>query len=334
MQSPFARVLRIAVLCVAAPALAHGQGNAPTVLEVATALGFDSAAVARAQKGEIVSRAIDESSRNEIGAVVAMVLRAPVSRVEARIRKAGAMELDPSVLAHGPIQVPATAASLAALQIPPAELDRLAQASAGSDLNLSTDEIAALRAAAPKGRDAVGAAFRGLLAARVEAYRKSGLAGIAPYARARGASTSPADALRSALDASVGFAKFAPATHAALASYPRGVPRGTDDRFFWAVIDVQGRPAVVLVHRLVGRAGDVVEVSERQFFASQGFNAIQVLFGLFPVENNSRTAVIYSNRTNSDQAARFGRMAQSVGRRVLVGEVTRFFAAAQKEAGG
>jgi len=320
------------LLALALPAPASGQAAPPTVAEVAADLGFDAAAIRRARAGEIVSRSIQESSRSEIGAAVAMLVKAPAERLRERIAGAGFLDLDPSVLAHGRIQVPATAASFAGLRIPPAELERLANAAPGDDLNLSSEEIAALRAAAPKGAEAVGDAWRGLLAERIEAYRRNGLAGIAPYARANGRSTSAGDALRSATEAAVLLAKRAPSFHAALASYPKGVPAGTDERFSWALVDVQGRPAVVLLHRLLGSEGDITLVADRQLYVSQGYNALQILVGLFPVQEG--TAVVYGNRTNSDQAARFGRVAQGMGRRMLVGEVTRFFEAARKAAGG
>jgi hypothetical protein len=334
MSSPlrFACALFPLAVLFAASLPARGQTRPPSAAEVATSLGFEDAAVRRAKAGEIVSRSIDESSRSEIGAVVAMIVRAPVSQIHARVMGAGFAELDPSLLAHGRIQVPATAASFAGLRIPPAELERLARAEPGTDVNLSSDEITALRAAAPNGQEAVGDAYRGLLAARVEAYRERGLAGIAPYARSGGASTSPADALRAALDAEVTAKKYAPVFYAALASYPKALPPNFEERFFWALVDVQGRPAVVMIHRIVGGREDVTGIAERQFYVSQGYNALQILVGLFPVEGG--TAVIYTNRTNSDQAARFGRMAQTIGRRTLVGEVTRFFTAARNAVGG
>jgi hypothetical protein len=120
----------------------------------------------------------------------------------------------------------ATATSFAGLRIPPAELARLAQPAPGSDLNLSTEEIAAL-------------------------------------------------------------------------------PAGYEAQFSWALVGVQKRPTVVLIHRIVGTRGDVTGVAEGHFYASQGFNALQILIGLFPVMDG--TAVIYTNRTNTDQVATFGR---------------------------
>jgi len=332
MRRRFDRTTTVAVLLALGlgAAASRAQDQPPTAAGVATALGFDAAAIRRAQAGEVVSRSIQESSGREIGAVVAMIVKAPVSRVRTRILSKGTADLDPAVLSTGRIQLPATAASFAALRIPPAELARLAEAAPGSDLNLSTEEIAALRAAAPNGQAAVGDAYRGLLAARVEAYRARGLAGIAPYARARGTNTSAADALRVALEAETAVRRLAPHFYDALAAYPAALPAGYEDQFSWALVDVQGRPTVVLIHRLAGTRGDATGVAERHFYASQGFNALQIVIGLFPVTEG--TAVLYTNRTNTDQVATFGRMAQSIGRRMLVAEVTQFFQAAQRAA--
>jgi hypothetical protein len=329
MRSRLGSVLALLALALAWPVLATAQ--APSAADLATALGFDQGQIDRARRGEIVSRSIQESGRNEIGGAVAMLVKAPVAKLRLQILGEGFEKLDPSRSAQGRIAIPATAASFAALAIPPAELQRLARAQPGDDLNLSAEEIAALGAVSAQGNDAVAAKYKELLAVRVEAYRKSGLAGIAPYARSGGRSTSAGDALRAALAADAPLLKLAPQLSSALTSFPR-VPAGFDERYEWAVIDVQGRPAIVLSHRLATTAGDAEGVATRQFYASQGFNAIQILVGLAPVSEG--TAVFYVNRTSSDQAARFGRTAQAIGRRMLVGEVTRFFEAARKEVGG
>lgn len=328
--------LRLGVIAIAAFAASVAGAEPRTAAAVLESLGFEDGALADARAGRVVSRAIQESGRNEVGAAVAMIVDVPPERVRDRVRAVGLSELDPSVMAHGSIGKPATAASFAGLRIPPAELDRLARAAPGGDLNLATEEIAALADAAPNGPEAVGDRFRELLAKRVEAYRARGLAGIAPYARASNASTSPGDALRAALEASTVLHRFAPAAHEALSRYPQALPAGFEERFSWALVDVQDRPAVVLVHRLVGPVDGGTLVAERQFYASQGFDALQVVIGVLPIEGDGQpgSAVIYSNRTSSAQAARFGRMAQSIGRRMLVAEVTRFFEAIRKTIGG
>ena len=313
------------------PAAARADGDRPTATTVAAALGFDEAAIGAAKAGEIVSRPIAESSRSEIGAVVAMIVEAPMARISRHALRAGFAELDPSLLAHGRIETPATAASFAGLRLPPAELDRFARARAGTDLNLATEEIAALTTAAASRPEGAGDVLRELLAARVEAYRQAGRAGPSPPSRAPGGRSNPRRGPPSARPAQTVLARFAPDFHAALGRYPQGVPARFEDRYYWALVDVQDRPTVVLIHRLVDPAGDVEIVAEQHFYVSQGYNALQIVVGLFPLERG--TAVIYTNRTHSDQAARFGRMAQSIGRRMLVDEVTRFFAAAQEAVG-
>ena len=55
-------------------------------------------------------------------------------------------------------------------------------ASAGGDLNLSAQEIATFNALQPTPA-AVTPAVKSALLARMQAYQKQGLAGIAPYAR-------------------------------------------------------------------------------------------------------------------------------------------------------
>lgn len=318
-----------ALLLLVGVAPASGQPpSLPSAGDVATALGFDGRAIRDAQAGRVVSRSLQESSRSEIGAAVAMIVRAPVGPLQERLLGQGFADLDPAVQAQGPIQVPATAQSFAALRIPPAELTRLSQAQAGDDLNLSTEEIASLRAAAPNGAEAVGDAYRGLLAARVEAYRARGPAGIAPYARARGGSVSAGDALRSALQAENAVRTYVPAFHVALAGSPPRLPAGFEERYLWSLVDVQGRPAVALIHRVVSGPGEVAGLGDRHFYASHGYNALQILVGFFPVQGG--TAVLYTNRTHTDQVGRFGRMAQSIGRRMLVAEVTQLFEAVQR----
>jgi hypothetical protein len=61
-----------------------------------------------------------------------------------------------------------------------AEAKRFADASAGTDLNLSTAEIAAFRALPERTNAAVEAELRKVLLARYQVYRASGLAGSSP----------------------------------------------------------------------------------------------------------------------------------------------------------
>lgn len=65
---------------------------------------------------------------------------------------------------------------------------------------------------------------------------------------------------------------------------------------------------------------------------SRGYDALQFVVALLAVEGG--TALIYENRTVSEQAARFGRLAQTMGRRMLVDEVRRYFEQVRAAVGG
>jgi hypothetical protein len=138
--------------------------------------------------------------------------------------------------------------------------------------------------------------------------------------------------LRAATQASVVLGRHATAFQRALAQFPQAGLPNVRSRFHWAVLDVQDRPAVVLVHRMFGRHGDAALVAQRHFYVSRGYDALQFVVALLPVEGG--TAVIYENRTVSEQAARFGRLAQTMGRRMLVDEVRRYFEQVRAAVGG
>ena len=88
-------------------------------------------------------------------------------------------------------------------------MDKLYQKAApGSDLNLSKDEIARFKKC--KTHAEVEACLRQILLERFRAYKKLGLAGIAPYARAK-KEFSPGEELRGQLKAGKLLPKHAPA---------------------------------------------------------------------------------------------------------------------------
>jgi len=45
----------------------------------------------------------------------------------------------------------------------------------------------------------------------------------------------------------------------------------------------EARPMLVAIHRVVGARGHMTGVAERHVYARQGFNALQMLIGVFPV---------------------------------------------------
>merc|ERR1740121_464050 len=126
-------------------------------------------------------------------------------------------------------------------------MDKLYQKAApGSDLNLSKDEIARFQKC--KTHAEVEALLRQVLLERFRAYKKSGLKGIAPYARSK-KEFSPGDELGAQMRAGKLLPKHAPTFHKYATDYPAGRPEGVEESFFWVNSTIDDKPTVALVHR-------------------------------------------------------------------------------------
>ncbi|MDJ0866965.1 MAG: hypothetical protein QNK03_12710, partial [Myxococcota bacterium] len=218
--------------------------------------------------------------------------------------------------------------SLEKLELPVAELDRLAEIEPGEDANFSSGEYAKLAAARAgitdrkERRAALQAALREILAERLAAYRSRGLAGIAPYQRAGGKQSPAAAQLERAFSALRMTRRVVPPAYRAMSEFPKPVPEGVESRFYWILHEARDRMAVALAHVVYGRAGDAIAFIERRFYVSNSLNSLQAVALVLPIEEG--TAVFYANRTGTDQVTGFGSsVAKEIGRRIMRGELER-----------
>ena len=111
--------------------------------------------------------------------------------VAASVAEGTTLEANKAIKAHGEIDpAQASEAAFAGITLDADEVERLLEVEPGSEFNLSSDEIAIFQdlaqqhdAGDPAAADAVNAAWRQMLAARLQAYLAGGLDGIAPYDR-------------------------------------------------------------------------------------------------------------------------------------------------------
>ncbi len=322
MRLGIALVRGALLLCVLAlPQSAFAQLDAAAV---AKDLGYDEGDRKKFLAGEIVSHQLGDEAKKELSVTVAMLMTSPVPPLFEHMQKGDVFEIDQTVLAHGVItDQPATSASFSGLELDPKELEKLAEAEAGSTFNLSSAEIGAIRAAAGGGAPALSKAYLAALAARVEAYRKGGVAAIAAYDRGKG-EASPAKELQHAAEQMKGLASNLPDLHRAFANFPVDPAKGFQSELSWSVQEVQDRPTVVLIHRMYGMRGDAALLVQRQFYVGQSYNSLQITVALLPVKQG--TALFYGNRTFTDQIAGFGSgAAHKIGRGMLQGEVKKLF---------
>jgi hypothetical protein len=300
-------------------------------------LQLSAAQIAQAKRGEIVRGSVKPSHERELVSTLAfLVPDVTPSELVKEARQGLLDQVDANALDFALIEGTPVAGDFAEVMLQPDQAARArayTNARPGSELNLSSDEIAAFRKlGAGAAATDVETAVRSALFARLEAYRARGLDGIAPYARSGGAQRSVADDLRSATRTLKTLDETVPAAYRAMLDYPRSVPPGTEQLFRWSQIDAQGTPTLLLTHNLYLPEGEAWVTMQRIFYVSTGFNCAQAAAVFLPVTRG--TAVFYVNRTSTDQVAGFGGGAKrSLGSRVLGSQLEALFEKARNKAG-
>jgi hypothetical protein len=325
----------IQLLSVLLAMSATADSSTPDLEEVALAFGFSPAQIEKIRAGEAVGGRLEANSDNELALSMAFVSPRDIGWHLDRLEESHTS--DPSIRAMREL-VGDGRASLAELEFPAEELDRLAKAEPGMDVNLSSDEIARLREAAgtrnnqEERRAAVEAAMREVLAGRFAAYENAGLAAIAPYARGGGNESLPAAQLERAFEALRVTSQIAPDVYAAMANFPAPPHKDVTNRFSWILHEAQDRLVVALSHVAFGRNDDCLAVIERRYYVSHSLNSLQVVAVALPI--NEGTVIFYANRTGTDQVTGFGSsVAKGIGRKIMRGELEALIEAIQKSAG-
>lgn len=289
-------------------------------------LGFTQEDQDRVRAGGIASRAQSEDE-NELAAALLVVIKQPVDVIYEEVESNDVFRIDRSIMKMLPIDPLDPAAAFRDFELPSSQVEELQNASPGSKLNLSKDEIEKLRAA-PKPETL--AVYRSQLAARVEAYASGGLSAIAPYAR-KGENAEPGHELRSATKRLAHLETEAPSFARVLLEFPKPSAQTVEHQFWWQLLEVEKKPTPVLIHRAFEQRDHYALLATRQFYVARSYNSLQVVVGVFALDAE-RSLVVYTNRTFTDQVAGFGSSARHrIGRGMLVDEVSTFFEALRKE---
>jgi hypothetical protein len=294
----------------------------PTPEGVAKALGLTDAEVVRIKGGEIIRKDLKEGSDKELAGVVAVLLNKPVSELVEVAMQGKLLEKSSGMLAlNGWDPDESADEAFANLGLSPSETGEakiFAEASPGSKLNLSTAEIALFQKVQPT-PDSVNPQLRAMLKARYEAYRKSGLNGIAPYTRGGRNESHPGKELELAINETKAAARNQNYFNALL-SYPSNPLPDMKHRFYWFKQTVEGRPTFILAHRAERQVANAALLTEEQFYVGHSYNSNFIAGGCLEVQGG--TLVFYVNRTFTDQVAGWGSgMKHSIGRGQMLDEV-------------
>jgi hypothetical protein len=300
-----------------------GSGAAYSSVDgIITAFKFDQDQLDSLNKGEIVAFEVDEASKKELAVGLSVYLAAPPEKLVAFFKQGDLATIDPDVVIYRQI-VESDTNPFKDFMFTPEQSDEardLLTVTTGGRFNLSAGEIKSFAALQKDSAGwseadliaAVSRHYQQILLQRLEAYRKRGLAGIAPYAR-EATESNPADELRSAAAGSQLLTHFSPALQQFWLNYPAPLPPRAEERFFWLNREVDGRPAAILSHRALLSSSTASVIITRQFFVGHSYNSSHLIVGCLPYRDGS--IVFYTHRTSTDQVTGLGnRLKRSIGR--------------------
>ena len=304
--------------------LTHSAQAQPSADEVLANAGLSADAKQRVLNGEFVTADATAVSDRDLSVSMAFLVKTSPDALSKQVIAGSLITSDAQVQAYALFKNPGSLPDLAGLRIPSDEAKALAGAKPGSAFNLSAAEIATFNALPAGNQQAAQRELQQMLLRRYQAYRSSGLAGIAPYARGGSSQMNLASDLRKATQAVQGLEKYLPKFQAALLNYPKGMEPEMQESFFWLRSIIHGQPTYVLQHTLAVADGAARAVAQRQYYVSAGYNGEQAVAGFLPVQGG--TLVVYSSHAFTEQVSGFGgSMKRGIGSRVMADQLKKMF---------
>ena len=298
----------------------------PSADQVLTSAGLSADDKQNVLSGQLVNVGISGVSDRDLSFAIAFLVKTPPDVLVKQIEAGALVTADTQVQSFGEPSGSGSLADFAKLTLTDGEAQALTNAKSGEALNLSTSEIAAFRALAGGPTAAVQEQLRRMLLARYQAYRASGLSGIAPYDRGDGKTSQFAADLRKASQATPALAKYLPGFQKVLLGYPQATMPGLQERFFWFKSNIHDQMTYVLAHILVAPEGAARVVTRREYYVSTGYNGEQTVAGFLPVQEG--TVVVSNVHAFTDQVTGFGgSFKRDIGSKVMAGKMKQIYEA-------
>jgi hypothetical protein len=303
--------------------VAHAQ---PTTDQLLTDLGLSADDKQNVLSGQFVNVSVSGVSDRDLSFAIAFLVKTPPDALAKQIVTGELATADPQVRSFGEPSGSGSLADFAKLTITDDEAQALTNAKSGEALNLSTSEIAAFRALAGSPTGSVQEQLRRMLLARYQAYRASGLSGIAPYDRGDGKTSQFAADLRKASQATPVLTKYLPGFQKLLLGYPQATVAGMQERFFWFKSLIHDKTTYVLAHIFVAPEGAARVAVRREYYVSTGYNGEETVAGFLPVQEG--TVVVSIVHAFTDQVTGFGgSFKRDIGSKVMAGKMKDIYEA-------
>ena len=337
MDSPHRTVVSVVAVLIALVVAARVEAAAPSIEEVMSRLGYTAEQREALLAGKIVTTDLERARGDQLIAAAGMRLPVDIGTLFDNVTKGGGLEADPGIAAIGALDTTPDWESLRFTEQDRREAEKLLAYRGGDDFNLHGDETAVLSdrlkgvsPRAPDMLDRVSAVYRELLAGRFDAYKKGGLAGIAPYQRG-GDSLHPAKELGAVADQTEPFlTEFFPEFWTAFSGFPASQTPDVENKFYWIKRAVEGRPCFILVHEMIAGGDSHVLLTRREFFVGHTYEALQVVALALPADDG--VAVFYVNAAFTEQITGFfSGVAESVGQGRMKDDLAAYFTAVKQQ---
>ena len=274
-------VLASAIVPLAVVAIAAQTGSTVERLVIET-MGFSTEDVRELERGSVVIRSLDTPVNQELAHVGVVYVDAHPDQFVERFRDIESFERGPGIPQIGRFGSPPRLEDLQSLALPAEDVEELPKCRPGDcQVKLSADALTRFRtdvdwSSADAGRQASRLA-REMVLDLVRAYQAEGNAALGAYVD----DDDPllvAEQFRALLASRDELPAAVPELLQYLDEYPRGLPGGADEFFYWTVVDFGMKPTIrvnhVVIYPLAERSstGIAYAIATKQLYASHYFH--------------------------------------------------------------
>ncbi|MGY6277263.1 hypothetical protein [Methylomonas sp. MgM2] len=283
--------------------------------------------VSRLEQGKAVSFDVTEKGDKELAVGLAMYFPSTPDRISTLIKFGRLESIDADISAYGYLPEDAGVADFNQLEfgtMQEEEADSFLQAKPGDRFNLSSDEYRSLSSIESSGiavRETAARQYRAFLLRRLQAYKRDGLKGVAPYDR-DGNQSDTASALREFAISNHVLAQYFPDLYRLWLNYPADLPTDTEEKYLWFNLTIEDRPTPVLAHRIIRTNPESAVILARQFYVGHSYDASELTIGCFAYREGA--IVFYARRMSTARVAGIGSgLRHSIGRARMRSEMLK-----------
>ncbi len=281
----------------------------PSSSEILALAGVSEHKIGQLDQGQIITHDIQETTEKELAMSVAIYLAVPLEKVVDYMRNVELFAIDADVTAYGVIPKNANSNDFNGFAFSSKQMDEaidLLNTGKNDRFNLSNQEISSISALQTSVANAdeknlangVMHKYREILQQRWQAYRNSGLRGIADYSRDDG-TASPATELYISVENCKVLTRYFPELFESWINYPASLPSGVEEHFYWINRLVENRPTAIMAHSVLQMTNSGALIIARQFYVGHSYNSSHMCVGMLPYRDG--TLVYYIESSSTDQ---------------------------------